>query len=140
MRNTAIFLVLILITGCARKPEYREAPVVKDEIAVSISTLTGKTPVFFSYIHEGKRYDFFVQSVDGEVRAFVDACFKCAPKQKGFETERGRLRCRACGESFQLENLSGIGSCYPIPLSGELREGTYFVRIDQLFAKSRYPL
>jgi uncharacterized membrane protein len=140
MRAAAIFMSIMLITGCAKKPEYREAPVAEGEIVIDISSLKGKTPVFFSYHQDGRRYDFLVQSVEGEVRSYVDACFKCAPKKKGFEASGNRLRCRKCGESFPLENLSGIGSCYPIPLNGEVRGDIYVIKIEQLIEKTRYPL
>ena len=140
MKAFAILIVLLLVTGCARKPEYRPAQVERDNIVVDTSILEGKTPVFFTYQNEGKRYDFFVQSVEGEVRSYVDACFKCAPKKKGFETTGSRLKCRACQESFPLENLSGIGSCYPIPLSGEVQGDRYFIKVDHLIEKTRHPL
>jgi uncharacterized membrane protein len=140
MRAAAILIILILITGCVRKPEYREARVEAGRIVIDTGTLKGKTPVFFTYRHEGKRYDFLVQSVKGEVRSYVDACFKCAPKKRGFETSGSRLRCRACGESFPLDNLNGIGSCYPIPLRGERQGNIYVIKIEHLIAKSKYPL
>ena len=140
MRAAAIIIVLILISGCARKPEYTEAPVIGEEIIIDTGALNGKTPVFFTLHHDGRRYDFLVQSVKGEVRSYVDACSKCAPKKKGFEVAGRKLRCRACDQSYPLDNLSGIGSCYPIPLEGVHRGDSYIINKANLIKKTRFPL
>ena len=140
MRALTITIMLMLLSGCATKPEYPAPPVSGDEIVITASSLAEMTPRFYSYRKDGKRYDLFVISVNGEISSYADACFECGPKKKGFVQDNRRLRCRYCGESFPLESLSGIGSCYPIPLEGEVREGKYVISIVQLIRKTKYPL
>ena len=117
-----------------------EAPVVGDQIVIDTNSLSGQTPVFYTMYRDGKRYDFFVQSVGGEFRSFIDACYRCAPEQKGFKVSGNRLRCRACDESFPFKNLEGIGSCYPVPLGGALKGSSYIINTEELIRKTRFPL
>jgi len=131
---------VLFLLACDRKPEYMEAPVTGDEIVIDTHELSDKIPVFYTLNRDGMRYDFFVQSVRGDVRSFVDACFRCAPEQKGFKVSGNRLRCRACDESFSLENLEGIGSCHPVTLEGILRGSSYIIKTEELIRKTRFPL
>ena len=140
MRALTITIMLMLLSGCATKPEYPAPPVSGDEIVITASSLAEMTPRFYSYSKDGKRYDFFVISINGEVSSYVDACFECGPKKKGFVKDGRRLRCKYCGESFPLESLTGIGSCYPIPLEGEEIGDRYIISIEQLIRKTKYPL
>lgn len=140
--RAAIILILLGITlaGCTKKQHYMEPPVSGEQVVIPVSSLMDMKPAFYSLTREGKRYDFFVQSVKGEVAAYIDACFKCAPKQKGFRVEDGKLHCNACGESFRLDSLSGIGSCYPLPLSGEVKGADFHISIEEIVRKTRFPL
>jgi len=140
MRTVFLIAFVVFLLACARKPEYMEAPVSGNEIVIDTSTLSGKIPVFYTLHMDGRRYDFFVQAIKGEVRSFIDACFRCAPEQKGFRVSGNRLRCRACDESFPLESLEGIGSCYPVPLGGSLRGSSYIINKEELIRKTRFPL
>ena len=140
MKYACLIFIAIMIMGCTRKPEYPKAPVSDNNVIIEIKTLKDMTPVFYTLHSGGKRYDFFVQSIGGEVTAYADACFKCAPKQKGFRIEGRKLYCNSCGESFRLDSLSGIGSCYPIMLKGQLRDGAYIINVDDITSKTRYPL
>jgi uncharacterized membrane protein len=135
-----LIIMAVLLISCTHKPPYSEAPVVSDEIRIDITGTGQKLPAFFSVHREGRRYDFFLQIIDGEVSSYADACLKCAPQRKGFRVEGGRLACNACGESFPLDELSGIGSCHPIPLKGELKGNTYAIKVAELIKKTRYPL
>lgn len=140
MKTAVIIFASLTLLACVQKPLYAPAPVVGDEVAIDISKLKDLVPEFYSYEHKGKRYDFFVQSSGGEIAAYLDACFKCRAERKGFETTGKRLRCRSCGESFPLNNLSGIGSCYPISVQGKLRGNTFYIKTSTIRNKTKYPL
>ena len=140
MKMTIIILVTLTLIACVQKPEYAPISVVGNEVAIDISLLKELVPTFYTYKHKGKRYDFFVQSSGGEIKAFIDACFKCGAERKGFEITGKRLKCRSCGESFPLNSLSGIGSCYPIPIQGQLRGDTFYIKTSTIITKTKYPL
>lgn len=140
MRALLLIIALALLISCAQKPPHTEIPVTDGEVRVDVSGIKEAVPLFFSAHIEGRRYDFFIQSMDGEVAAYVDACLKCAPQKKGFRVEDDRLTCNACGESFPLDELSGIGSCHPIPLPGELKGTTFTIKVPDLVRKCRYPI
>ena len=140
MKYACIIFIAIMVMGCARKPEYPKAPVTDDNVIIEIKTLNDMQPVFYTLQSEGRRYDFFVQSINGEIAAYLDACYKCAPKQKGFRVEGRKLHCNACGESFRLDSLDGVGSCYPLTLKGEIIGGNYLIKVSEIIRKTRYPL
>jgi uncharacterized membrane protein len=134
----AALALLILLSSCAKKPAYPEAPVSADEVRIDIAALGEGSPKFYSFEHEGKRVDFFVIKAGGQVESYLDACRKCSPKRKGYRFIDGEMVCIACGKSYPADDLRGVGSCYPIPLAGSSREGYYAVDVRELVRAKRY--
>ena len=140
MRRTALIIFLILF-ACAQKPAYTETRAEHGEIRLDTTELAAGEVAFYSFHMGGKRFDFFLQKLGADdIQSYIDACFKCAPQRKGFTVREQRLYCGACGESFPLDKLNGIGSCYPIKLPGDLRDGIYIIKVQDLTRKMKYPL
>ena len=132
-------MALWLAAGCSGKPDHPALPVVSDgKVLIDMSSLKEGTPRFFTYSYEDGRVDYFAVMVDGAVESYFDACRKCSPKKKGFRARKGRLQCKACGESYSVKALDGSGSCHPIPLKG-VREGNrYVISISDMMQGSKY--
>jgi uncharacterized membrane protein len=124
--------LLLLVSSCARMPSYAEAPREGGEARVPLSALSEGLPVFYSYVKEGGRVNFFVVLRDNEARSYLDACAKCGPKKKGFRVSGEKLLCNACGVGHPLDALDGVGSCHPLPLKGALRDGYYAIQEKEL--------
>jgi uncharacterized membrane protein len=137
----AITLLLLpaVLLSCAQKAEYR-APVTRgDEIIIDASLLKNTGPAFFSFSSGRQRMDFFVIRNDGAVESYVDACRKCYQHKLGFHADGRYLTCRFCKERHPLGALkTGMGSCHPLPLKGELRGGYYVIKISEIKKAFRY--
>jgi len=129
-----------LIISCTSRPQYPQPGVKDGEVRIRISDVRELSPQFHTVIHDGKRYDFFIQSKDGEIEAYVDACIKCSPQKKGFRAEEKSLVCNACGERYPLSALQGVGSCHPIPLPGRESGEIFIISLDDILRKTRNPL
>jgi len=139
--STVLVIAILLLCACASKPAHQEAPVSGDEVRVPLSTLKDASPVFysFSYSPDGKgRVDFFVLRIGGRVESYFDACARCGVKKKGFRMGRGKIICNACGVSYSLDSLKGVGSCYPLPLHGEVRGDAYVIKSEDLLKAKEY--
>lgn len=135
----ALSLCALFLAACARKPEHPEVPGQGDVVRIDVNDLREGDCRFFSYLHEGKRIDYMVLMVDGQVHSYFDACARCYPRKLGYKAAGGEVVCRACGETYALRALKkGAGSCYPIPLEGKLEGGSYLIRTDALAAGARY--
>jgi uncharacterized membrane protein len=92
-----------------------------------------RQPSFYSLSIENKKISFFLVKVNGGIRAYFNACRECYPKKAGFSFEEGYIKCKACNERWPLESLQdGIGSCYPIPLRGNLKGDKYVITREAL--------
>lgn len=131
-------MVLFLLASCTEKPAHQPAQISEDNVSIGLSALKEGKPVFYSYHHEGGRTDFFVLLVNGVPESYLDACFKCSPRKKGFSFKDGNVICNACGESYPVDSLKGVGSCYPIPLKGRTEGGRYVIEASDLIKAGRF--
>lgn len=92
-------LSILLLTSCAKKPIYPDAPVSGETITIDIKPLEEEAPVFYSLRHKGKRIDFFVVKMKGKVQSCFDACAKCYPIA---------LREKAEGDRYLIDKKSVI--------------------------------
>jgi uncharacterized membrane protein len=131
-------VLLLLVSACSTRPSYPEAQVVGGAVVVDTSLLRPGEPLFLSHRFEGKCINFFVISIQDRVMSFYDACNTCYLQKKGFSYEPGFVTCRACGESFSVEDIeNGIGSCYPIRLPGRMENDRYIIDLKELRAQAR---
>ncbi len=140
MRTTIIFLLTILIlTSCAKKPIYPDAPVSGELIIIDIKTLKGASPVFYSLRHKDKKIDFFVVKTNGEVQSYFDACAKCYPERLGYRVDGQHVVCKKCDVRYSIESLkTGIGSCYPIILKGKTEGDKYIIDKKSVIEGEKY--
>ena len=90
-------------------------------------------PVFFTYSYKRRNINFFVLKHDGKVLSFLDACARCYPERLGYRFEGGRFICRECKMGYSVEDIEkGAGSCHPIRLKGELRDGVYRIPLSEI--------
>jgi len=128
LKQAIIFFILAFIFyACSAKPSYPEVQAQGEVIKLDIRAFKEAEPVFYSYMHRGKRIDFFVLAMNGTIQSYFDACARCYPKKMGYQHIDGKLLCRACGMRFSLDSLDGIGSCYPIPLKGRVEGENYII-------------
>lgn len=121
-------LSILLLTSCAKKPAYPDAPVSGETITIDIKTLKEEAPVFYSLRHKGKRIDFFVVKMKGEVQSYFDACAKCYTEKLGYRADRQFVICKKCDIRYSIESLkTGFGSCYPIALRGKAEGNRYLI-------------
>lgn len=121
-------LSILLIASCAKKPVYPDAPVSGETITIDTKTLKEEAPVFYSLRHKGKRIDFFVVKMKGEVQSYFDACAKCYPEKLGYRADRQFVICKKCDIRYSIESLkTGFGSCYPIALRGKAEGDRYLI-------------
>jgi|Deesub1362B_J571_1020462.scaffolds.fasta_scaffold00082_43 uncharacterized membrane protein len=134
-----ILLLSILILSCSSKPLYEKPPIKGDKVVISLSQLEDSRPRFFSIILNQKRVNFFVLKIGDKVESYLDACIKCYPHKMGFKSEGFYLVCKYCGVRYPLDTLNtGIGSCYPIPLSGTLQGEEYIIPLENLKEAKKY--
>ncbi len=125
----------VALLSCARQPHYPEPSRKGTVVIVDIRTLQENIPQFYSYHSLGRTINFFIIKMDGRVLSFLDACMKCHPKKRGFRFDSGFVICRACDERFPVSEIeTGIGSCYPIKLEGQVDGNEYHIAVASLEA------
>lgn len=122
-------VIAFATTSCNRSPGYEEAPLNgSGDIAIDIKTLAEKVPQFYAYVFNGRRINFFLVRINGDVESYFDACAMCYPKKMGYRVEGGEIICRACNLRYAIEELrTGKGSCHPIALPGRTENGFYII-------------
>jgi uncharacterized membrane protein len=138
LRYLFISLAVLALASCADKPSYPEATGADGEVRFSISTLAEGKPVFRSLEYEGTKIDYIVLKTDSGVESYLDACAKCYPKKRGYRAEGDDLVCVACGKRYPIKKLTGIGSCYPLPLKGRAEGDSYIIEKKELVKGQRY--
>lgn len=128
----ALLAISLLTFACARAPSYPEATEREGKVIISLEGMEGATPRFYTYREGGETVNFFVLLVNGSVEAYLDACAKCGPKKRGYRVSGEDLVCNACGVSYPLDSLRGIGSCHPIALNGTTEGGYYIINKSEL--------
>jgi uncharacterized membrane protein len=119
-------------------PTYQEAPREGDSVIIDLAELHEARPLFFTFTHEGNRINFLILMIGGKIQSYFDACAKCYPKKLGYRLVDGRLQCMACGEQYPLDELRGVGSCYPLPLEGTVEGDSYTIKIQDIIKGKRY--
>lgn len=128
----SIVLVLFL-QSCSKQPLYQAPEIIGDKVVINTSQLIDRRPVFYSYNYNKKRINFFVIKIDGRVSSYLDACRECYPKKLGFGFDDGFMYCRSCNVRYPVSDIEkGFGSCYPIKIPGEERDGKYFISLKTL--------
>jgi uncharacterized membrane protein len=134
----ALALTAVTLFSCSGKPTYPEARTSVGEIRFAVDALRDGEPEFRSLVHEGKRIDYLVLKINGRVESYFDACAKCYPKKLGYRKDGDYLKCVACGQRYPLEDLGGIGSCYPLKLRGRVVGDSYVIEKADVVKGLRY--
>lgn len=126
-------LSILFLSYCSRQPLYPVPEVNGDKVVIDITHLNERTPVFYSYNYKKKRINFFVIRIDRKVLSYLDACSSCYPKKLGFGFDNGYVYCRSCDVRYPVSDIEkGLGSCYPIRIYGEEKDGRYLISIKTL--------
>ncbi|MGD0886653.1 MAG: Fe-S-containing protein [Thermodesulfovibrionales bacterium] len=126
-------LVFIFLVSCSRQPVYPEAPLKGSEVIIDANRLQSESPLFFTYRYHGKNINFFVLKVHDKVLSFLDACRTCDSSKSGYRVDNGYITCGACGVRYSLSEVeTGVGSCWPIRIEGQLRDGEYHIPVSRL--------
>ncbi len=136
--SIALAILALALASCADKPSYPEAAGAGEEVRFSINTLEEGKPVFRSLEYEGTKIDYIVLKTDRGVESYLDACAKCYPKKRGYRAAEDYLVCVACGKRYPIKKLTGIGSCYPIPLKGSTAGDGYIIEKMELIKGKKY--
>ncbi len=133
--RTFCIVCLVAALSCSRSPAYPEAPRMGQEIVVDVSAFPQDTPKFFTYHYKGKNINYFIVRSGDNILAFFDACASCYVHRKGYGFDKGYFVCRYCNVRYSISDLErGIGGCFPIRVSGDRRNGKYFISVSTLEA------
>ena len=128
-----VFTGAMLLAACSKQPLYPAPPIKGAEAAIDLKTLTPEIPKYFTYHYRGRRVNFFVIKTGDKVLSFLDACASCYPRKLGFRFDNGYFTCRACNVRYSVSEIEkGIGSCFPIRIRGDVRDGEYFLPVSVL--------
>ena len=129
----SLSLFFLLIPACSQQPTYPEAPREGGNIVIDVSKLPSEVPEFFAHRYQGKNINFFVVKTNNTFLSFFDACIRCYTKRKGYRFEGEYVICRACNTKYPVSEIGkGFGNCYPIRLSGYIRDGKYYIPVALL--------
>ena len=128
-----LFLALLLLSSCSRQPSYQK-PLIRDSnVVVDISALRPGIPVFYTYFYLDKKINFIVININNKVVSFIDACENCHTAKLGYRFEEGYFICRHCNVRYPVSEIEkGIGSCFPIPVTGRIQDGQYLIHVSML--------
>ncbi len=131
--------VVLLLWACSRLPSYELPPVKGQYVVIQVEALPLNTPKFYTYQDGSRRVNFFVVRTDKTTEAYLDACMRCYPHKKGFRVEGFFVVCRYCSSRYPIDKLkAGLGTCYPISLRSELKEGQLYISLKSLKEAERY--
>ena len=138
-----LLIIALAAASCSRLPAYRKAPLNgAGDIAINLKALSALregTPEFYTFDSDGKRIDFFLIRVRGDVQSYFDACAMCYTKRLGYRVEGGYIVCVACNLRYTPDELkTGIGGCHPIVLPGRTKDGFYIITRDAIKSGSKY--
>jgi uncharacterized membrane protein len=137
----AVFLQTVF-GGCTQEAaKYPELRARDGVIAVDLSGIDPESGRFHTYRSDsGKKVDFFVyRESSGVPRAVLDACRTCYRWKKGYALDGKEVVCIKCDMRFKLDNLAqGTGSCVPVALKAESRDGTLLIPAAELETGARF--
>lgn len=129
----SLFPLFLFLTSCTSTEDFVIIRDAEKGISVDVSSLTEKKPVFYKAELKGSKFEFFVIKIKGEPKAFLNRCRKCYNSGLGFRFDSTHVQCRACNESFPIEEIAhGVGSCYPISLNSSIEGGIMTVKLEPL--------
>jgi uncharacterized membrane protein len=136
-------LCLLLTAGCGGEAPKRDPRVLVEgtTVRVVIDDIDSRQGKLFTYVaSSGPRVLFHVyRESSGTYRAVLDACRKCYRWSKGYRMREGSVVCRKCGETFDIDSLSGgRGSCIPIPLTSSLEGNSLVIPASELEDGKQY--
>ena len=104
------------------------------------SVKDGKAHYFKVKADDGAMVDFFlVQSVDGVIRAAVDACDVCYRSGKGYLQEGASMVCGNCGMRFATDRINEVkGGCNPAPLTRTINGENLVISMQEINANTWY--
>lgn len=140
MKRICILLgIILLLSACSKKPVYREAPFDGSSIRIRLADIPEKKPVFFTFSANTPGINFFLLRRNGSIESYFDACGKCYPQKSGYRLDNDRVVCRACNVSYHLDELKdGIGSCYPIKLTGRVEGNTFIIDMQDIMKGKKF--
>lgn len=137
-----LFLILFaasLLSSCNDKPSFKQISFDGPIAELDTKSLVNNQPEFYTVTIDGRKINFFVVMVNGEVQSYFNACLTCYPKKLGFRSKDGGVICRTCNVSYPVKSLKdGIGNCYPIKLKGNKGNDKYVIRKEDLMAGWKY--
>ena len=136
------FFLQGVVCGCAReKTKYPEIHARDGLVTVDLTGIGAESGRFHTYrSNSGKKVDFFVyREISGVPRAVLDACRTCYRWKKGYALDGKEVVCIKCDMRFKLDTLAqGTGSCVPVALKAESRDGTLLIPAVELETGARF--
>lgn len=137
MKLLYIALSLLFLISCSRQPVYPVPAIEGTDIVIDAGTLEPDIPKFYTYHYRNKNINFFVIKINGKILSFLDACINCYPAKLGYRFDSGYIICKRCSVKYSVSEVEkGFGGCFPIRISGHLREGKYLIPVSALQRES----
>ncbi len=134
-----LLLFSVSISSCSSRPVYNAPKLKGAMVVVDALGLKDARPEFYTVSFKDGRVSFFVLRLGDLVKAYLDACMKCYPRKMGYRVNGFYLQCSFCNVSYPIDSLeTGVGSCFPVPLKGELRSKEYVIPLKELKDALRY--
>jgi len=130
------FVLAVLSSGTKSfTPVSEEAGLIK----IPLSEIDQKAK-FYTYKTGGGKVNFFIlRSLDGEIRAALDACDVCWKEKKGYTQKGDYMICNNCGLEFPSNEINVVvGGCNPTPLRGSISEGYFVITKDDALRGEGY--
>ena len=137
-----LFVILFaasLLSSCNNQSSFKQISLDGSIAEVDTKSLIDNQPEFYTVTLDGRKINFFVVMVNGEVQSYFNVCLTCYPKKLGFRFKDGGVICRTCNVSYPVDSLKdGIGNCYPIKLKGLRENDKYVISKEDLRAGWKY--
>jgi uncharacterized membrane protein len=133
------FSILLSLSSisCSERPRYAAPPLSGTDVVFDVASLPEEIPQFYTLPVRSRQVSFFVLRLPSGVQAYLDACITCFPDKRGYASRDGRVICRKCNVEFSVYKLEqGVGSCYPIKLKGQTKDGKFRIPVAFLEAEA----
>ena len=110
-----------------------------NRISIPLSQISdGQAHYFTTPSEKGVKVEFFVvKSLDGIVRAAVDACDVCYRSGKGYSQEGDVMVCGNCGMRFSTDRINEVkGGCNPAPLTRTIESDNLVISMADINANA----
>ncbi|MBI4470993.1 MAG: DUF2318 domain-containing protein [Acidobacteria bacterium] len=112
-----------------------------DEVRIPLTDLADGRAKFYRYdLPNDRELQFFaVRSVDGVVRAALNACDTCYQARQGYRQEGNEMVCNKCDQRFPTHLINvQKGGCNPVPLDRAIVGDQLVIRARDLQAGAAY--